>query len=94
MTLGGFIEYVLDNDCDIARDYNCEVLQFKRRGKIGDSLKVTITYTDKSKVIKPITVCRVCHGLGIEIPPECKEAEKVVLHILEHHKDQIAKKNK
>lgn len=86
MTLGGFIEYLLDNDCDIARDIDCSVLQIKRRGKIGFGNKITIPYADKTKIIKPLTVCRVCRTLDVNIPNDAKHADEILIFILDLHK--------
>lgn len=87
MTLGAFIEYLLDHDCDIARDYDCEVLQIKRRGTAGLGLKITIPYFDRSRRVKAITICRVCKTLEVPIPEDARHAEEVLLFILDFHKN-------
>lgn len=93
MTLGGFIEYLLDNDCEVARDIDCSVLQIKRRGRIGFGNKITIPYTDKKKVIKPLTICRICRTLDINIPEAAKHADEILVFIMDLHKKGRTEEN-
>lgn len=79
MTQGAFIEYLLFHECDIDKEIVGEIYRIKNRNI--SKLTATMDYFDRSKKLKAVAICQICHALSIPVPIEVKHAEEVVIYI-------------
>lgn len=77
MTQGAFIEYLLDNDCDINEDgnfYRCVVRSDRK-------LRTMIPKKNSEHVMRPMTMCNICQDLNLTSPPEIEFADNLLKEI-------------
>lgn len=73
MTQGAFIEHLLYNECEIDREVPKDVYRIKNR---NNKLTSVMSHWDRSKKMKAMSICQICHTLDIPLPDEVRHVEE------------------
>lgn len=84
MTQGAFLEYLYTNDCFIYKEVE-SYYKLRKQGAVGSKNMSGLPKTDISKEMRPVTICQICHNLGISVPDEVKDAEELIVYIRDKH---------